>query len=201
MRAPALFAVSAAAAAAYVAISARVREPSVRRKDAERRRAVLEHASEGAKRFAEITGHIGKWYVLVPMTLTAAVPLARRRRFAAASTLPLVAVAATTASSVLDHAHDHRTPPPGKGDPSAQSYPSGHALETTAVAIAASWIAAREDLVPPAIMVPIAAIASMISGLGRLVLDRHWATDSAAGYLAGVALGTACAGAYELARD
>jgi membrane-associated phospholipid phosphatase len=160
----------------------------------------LDHASRRAKRVAEITGHIGKWYTLVPLTLVAAVPLARRRRLAAAATLPMSAVAATTASSVLDHLHDHRTPPPGKGDPSAQSFPSGHALETTAVAITASWIAAREDAVSPAITAPVAAIASAISGLGRLALDRHWTTDSAAGYLAGIALGTACAGAYELAR-
>ncbi|HUQ01930.1 MAG TPA: phosphatase PAP2 family protein [Kofleriaceae bacterium] len=118
-------------------------------------------------------------------------------------TIAGVAISAAGLGPILDRVHAHRTPPPGKArkEPDAQTFPSGHALETTAVALAAAWIVARERLAPVAVVVPVAAALALVSGLGRLVLDRHWVTDSAAGYLGGLALGALTAGAYEVARD
>ena len=68
------------------------------------------------------------------------------------------------------------------------------------MSLVVAWILARERLAPRAVVAPAAVAASAISGVGRLILDRHWTTDSIAGYLAGIALGTACAGGYEVAR-
>ena len=61
----------------------------------------------------------------------------------------------------------------------------------------ASWVLAREAIAPAVVLMPAAVAASLISGLGRLILDRHWPTDSLAGYSAGLALAATCAAAYE----
>ncbi|HEU4537107.1 MAG TPA: phosphatase PAP2 family protein, partial [Polyangiaceae bacterium] len=74
------------------------------------------------------------------------------------------------------------------------------ALEPTAAVITGAYVLVREGVASPWVAVPV-ALAWAGTALGRLVLDRHWVSDSLGGYLAGVALGTACAGAYELARD
>lgn len=75
---------------------------------------------------------------------------------------------------------------------------TGHIGKTTAVAITSAWVLAREGIASGWGTAPAAAALAAVSGLGRLVLDRHWSTDSAAGYCAGIALGCACAGAYEV---
>jgi membrane-associated phospholipid phosphatase len=198
-----LFATSAAATAGYLVLSRFVRRGATRDDDVRTRREILKHATPRAKRLAEATGHIGKWYTHVPAAALGAGLLVKERRHAAGATIAGVSLAAAALSRVLDRVHDHRTPPPGKTrlEPDAQSYPSGHSIETTAATIATAWVLARERVAPRAMLAPIAAVASLIAGLGRLVLDRHWFTDTAAGYCAGIALGTACAGAYELSAS
>lgn len=197
-----LFSTAAAAIGAYVLVSSAVERGKTRRDDAKARRKIVRHSSKRAKRLAETTGHIGKWYTHVPAAAVGATALALTGHGRAAIAVGSISAAAAAASRILDRVHDHRTPPPGKLaiDPDAQSYPSGHALETTSVALASAWILAREQIVPAAIGFPIAALASVISGVGRLALDRHWMTDSAAGYCAGIALASTCAGVYELAK-
>ena len=154
-----------------------------------------------AKSLAEATGHVGKWYTHVPVSLVGGAIMALRKRYAAGAAIAGSSLLAAGISRTLERVHDHRTPPPGKHDPEAQSYPSNHALETTATALTSSWVLARERVAPGAATAPIAIAISLVSGLGRLVLDKHWSTDSLAGYLAGIALGAACAGGYELATS
>ena len=196
-RALGLFTTSAAATAGYLAVSFLVESGRTRRKDARARKKTLEHATPRAKRLAETTGHVGKWYMHVPLSVVGGLLLAKRGRYAAATSIAGSSLLAATLSRALERAHDHRTPPPGK-KPTKQSYPSNHAMETTATSLTSSWVLARERVAPSAATAPLAVLASLVSGLGRLVLDRHWSTDSIAGYLAGIALGSACAGGYEL---
>lgn len=193
-----LFGASATATLGYAAVSTLVARRKTSHEDGQARREILKHASKRARTLAEATGHIGKWYTLVPLALLGAGALARKRRYAAAATIATASIAAAAISPVLDRVMKFRAPPPGK-ERTKQSFPSGHALETTTVSVAAAWALAREGIVPGWVIAPVAIAASAISGLGRLVLDRHWSTDSAAGYCAGLALGCACAGAYELA--
>lgn len=202
MQARTLFAISAAATGAYVLLSDRVRRGKTTWFDAKARGVTRKVSSQRAEKLAEATGHIGKWYAHVPLALAGAGMLVRGKRPAAGSLVAASSLAAASLSPVLDRVHKKRTPPPGKLriDPLAQCYPSGHALETTAVAITSAYVLAREHLAPSAAVAPIAALASAVSGIGRLLMDRHWTTDAVAGYLAGIALGCACAGAYELAR-
>jgi undecaprenyl-diphosphatase len=100
---------------------------------------------------------------------------------------------------VLDRVMKRRAPPPERHEPSKASYPSGHALQTSAVAVATSYVLLREGVAPRWSVAPL-GLASLAAGAGRLLLDRHWTSDVAGGYLAGVSLGATCAGIYELGR-
>jgi undecaprenyl-diphosphatase len=92
-----------------------------------------------------------------------------------------------------------RLPPRERGEPWEQSYPSGHALETSALAVTSGYVLIREELATPWAGSPL-SLASLASGLGRLWLDRHWTSDLLGGYCAGISFGATCAGIYELAR-
>jgi membrane-associated phospholipid phosphatase len=193
-----LFGASALATLGYAIISRQVAENKTWDEDLKAREKIVEHSTKDAKKAAQATHHIGKWYTLVPLGLAAGLALASKGKVVAGATVAAVSIAAPTASSVLDRVMKWRKPPPGKPNQENTSYPSGHALETTAVSVATAWILARERIATGWILGPLAAALAAISGLGRLVMDRHWTTDSAAGYCAGIALGCASAGVYEI---
>ena len=148
---------------------------------------------------ARATTPLGKWWAQVPLSLTAARRLQRAGRGAGALTLVGTAVGAALLSVGLDKLLRHRLPPPERGEPSEQSYPSGHALQTSALAIATGYVLQREGLARGWSVAPL-GMASVAAGAGRLFLDRHWTTDVLGGYCAGVAFGATCAGIYELSR-
>jgi len=145
------------------------------------------------------TTPLGKWWAYLPPSLATAKKLQSQGRTAAAATLAATAVSAGVVAVLLDHSLKHRGPPPERHQPSKQSYPSGHALQTSAVAVATSYVLLREGLAPRWSVAPL-GVASLAAGAGRLLLDRHWTSDVIGGYLAGVSLGATCAGIYERSR-
>lgn len=189
-----------ASVAGYLVVSRRVAKRETRDEDAQARDAIRSHVSKRAEKLAEVTGHIGKWYVHVPLAVLGGGALAWHGRLSAGAALATVSLGAAALSPLLDRVHAHHAPPPGKHDPSKQSFPSGHALETTAVGATAAYLLARERLVPAWIGGPAALVLALVSGVGRLVLDRHWISDSAAGYLGGVAVASVATTAYEASR-
>ncbi len=70
---------------------------------------------------------------------------------------------------------------------------------TAAVSIA--YVLAREGRADAWIAAPAALALPILSGAGRVYLDRHWASDVVGGLLAGVSVAAACAAAYELGPD
>jgi undecaprenyl-diphosphatase len=112
-----------------------------------------------------------------------------------------VAATATVAAllpKVLDRTLQRRLPPVERHDPSKQSYPSGHALQASAMALTTGYVLYREGVGPRWLGAPL-GLAALGAGAGRLLLDRHWTSDVIGGYCAGVALGAAAAGLYERA--
>ena len=57
----------------------------------------------------------------------------------------------------------------------------------------------RESLVRPAVAFPLALLYPVVSAGGKLIEDRHWASDVLGGSLAAVAVAAASLAAYELA--
>ncbi len=193
-----LFGTAVTAALGFGAITELVRRRATWRVDQKVHEKLTHLDSRTVTIAGKLSGPLGKWYGHAPLALAAARKLHRERRTAGALTVAATSAAASMLSKALDHVIPKRVPPPGNR-PDKQSYPSGHTFETTAVAISAGYVLTRERLLRPWAVAPL-ALASLASGASRLVLDRHWASDLLAGYCAGIALGAASAGAYELAR-
>jgi undecaprenyl-diphosphatase len=141
---------------------------------------------------------LGKWWGHIPPSLITANRLYHRGRATAAVTVAATSVAAALLPKLLDRLLPHRFPPFERHEPSKHSYPSGHALQTSALALANGYVLRREGIGPAWAIGPL-SLGSIVAGLGRLLLDRHWTSDVIGGYFAGIALGATSAGCYELA--
>jgi undecaprenyl-diphosphatase len=117
----------------------------------------------------------------------------------AAGAVALSSGVSTVISKGFDSAMKSRRPPPGRHKPSEPSFPSGHSLETTAVALTSAYVLSRERVADPRVAAPLALVIPVVTGVGRLYLDRHWATDVAGGWLAGLSVAACCAALYEAA--
>ncbi len=198
-----LLGTAAAATLAFAAISYAVAQGHTRAFDRRAKRrvhSVRDSGLDGSLRLASTaTTPLGKWWGFLPPVLVTAAKLGRSRRRAAAITVASAAFGAAALPPLLDRAVRRRSPPPERHEPSKQSYPSGHALRSSALAIAVGYVMNRERLAPPSWLMPLGSL-SVAAGVGRLLLDRHWTSDVLGGYCAGIALGSACAGVYELSR-
>lgn len=199
-----LFGTAALSALAFGAVSLAVARGKTSRFDrrAKRRVHVLRVDSKHPKALRNValgTTPLGKWWAYVPPSLITAGRLQQRGRTVAALTVAGTAISAALLPKLLDRVAKRRLPPPERHEPSKQSYPSGHALQTSAMAVSTGYVLLREGLGPRWSVAPL-GLASLAAGAGRLLLDRHWTSDVLGGYLAGVALGATCAGVYELRR-
>lgn len=205
LRASLLFGVAGLASLGFGMVAAAVSRGKTTRMDRRAKRLVHQVRGAGARgstlqRAALSTTPLGKWWAYVPPALSTAARLYQRGRRQAALTIAGTAVATALAPAVLERLVEHRFPPPERHEPSKQSFPSGHALQTSAMALGTTYVLSREGELAPVAALP-ATLGSLAAGAGRLLLDRHWLSDVIGGYLAGVALGATCAGFYELTAD
>jgi membrane-associated phospholipid phosphatase len=199
----ALFGVAALGAVGFALTTAAVARGLTAKLDKRAKRAVHEARGRGARASglrgaALATTPIGKWWAYLPPSLWTALRLQRQGRTAGAMTIAATATFAALLPEVLDHTLRRRLPPFERHEPSKQSYPSGHALQTSAMALTTGYVLSREGVGPRWAGAPL-GLASLSAGAGRLLLDRHWSSDVIGGYCAGMALGGAAAGLYELA--
>jgi membrane-associated phospholipid phosphatase len=199
---PVLWSISALSAAAFIVVSRQVS----RRRTAGRDRLVREELRERRRPVGEAAAHatnpLGKEWFHLPAAMALSLYVARKGSSdgKAGAFAPVVAsAAAEVLSRALDRLPPHRRPPAGHPNPHKPSFPSGHALETTAVAGASAYVLARENLASAPAAFGTAAGLSLASTLGRLYLDRHWASDAVAGIALGVSVAAACAALYEVA--
>jgi membrane-associated phospholipid phosphatase len=200
-----LFGVAALGAVGFALTTAAVARGLTAKLDRRAKRSVHEargrgERASGLRGAALATTPIGKWWAYLPPSLSTALRLQLQGRTAAAMTIAATATLAAVLPRVLDHTLPRRSPPFERHEPSKQSYPSGHALQTSAMALTTGYVLYREGVGPRWTAAPL-GLASLGAGAGRLLLDRHWASDVIGGYCAGVALGGAAAGLYELAAD
>ena len=72
------------------------------------------------------------------------------------------------------------------------SYPSGHTTGTTALAVTAARILARQGLISRRRAALIGLGAPIVMGIYRLIDDEHWATDVFGGWLLGASIALTC---------
>ncbi|MCA1558830.1 MAG: phosphatase PAP2 family protein [Acidobacteria bacterium] len=148
---------------------------------------------------AQASGPLGKEYLHLPVAVALGFAL-RQRGMGWRAGVPVAAsIVSEALNRVVTHTLHIRVVPPGhperyKGKP---SFPSGHALETSAVALTSAYVLAREKLAPAALAFAVAGLLAAASSVGRLYLDRHWVSDAVGGSLLGIAVATACSAAYE----
>jgi membrane-associated phospholipid phosphatase len=187
-----------AASAGFVSVAWAIAARRTRQADGEVRMHLQEVREGVGDEVAAATNPLGKEWLHFPLAAGLTALLGWRGLAWRYAVLPsLASAAAETLSRALDRVPPHRTPPPGHPNPQKPSFPSGHALETTAVALTCAYVLAREDLVPPTAAFSGAAVLAALSSGGRLYLDRHWISDTAGGTLAGLAIASGCAALYE----
>jgi membrane-associated phospholipid phosphatase len=148
---------------------------------------------------ATASGPLGKEYLHFPAAVVVGLGL-RQHGLGLRAAVPVAAsVVSEIMNRVVTKTIHIRVVPPKHPEYAERkpSFPSGHALEATAVAFTCAYVLAREDLVPAVPAFAAAALVSAASSGGRLLLDRHWVSDAIGGSLLGVAVWTACGAAYE----
>ncbi|MGI9077960.1 MAG: phosphatase PAP2 family protein [Gemmatimonadaceae bacterium] len=165
----------------------------VRARFPKRRRRITRQVASGI-------GPIGKPWGHGSAALAAALYMHRKRGLVPAATILACSTLGMIASRAFEVTLRHRQPPPGRHSPSEPSFPSGHSLETAATSGILAYVLSREQLADPRFATAAALCIPGLSGLGRIYLDRHWATDVGGGWLAGLTLAAVCAAMYEHAR-
>jgi undecaprenyl-diphosphatase len=143
---------------------------------------------------------LGKWYGQTPISALTAAAVWRARGPRSAVSIAAASASAASLAWLLEQTMRPRKPPPARHSPTEPSFPSGHALQTAAVAWTTAYVLVREGIASPRGAVPLALALPAASGLVKLWRDRHWFTDVLGGYLLGAALAASAAAGHELAR-
>jgi membrane-associated phospholipid phosphatase len=212
-RAAILFGASAIASATFVAMAAasakRATVSADNRIHDRMRRRMKGRASKAAKSTAPVVDKGGKWWIYTPVAFACAVAVlaaprytrrGRRGRRAGAAAILLVPAMATAMSKGFDRWLPQPRVGRRKRPADRPVFPSGHGFRAAAVALTTGYVVAREGIAPPAISLTVAGVAPVIVGLGRLVREKHLASDTIGGWLAGTAVAATLAGTYELTR-
>jgi undecaprenyl-diphosphatase len=143
---------------------------------------------------------LGAWPALTAVVVLVFIWCARRRDWLAAWVLVGVATGAGVLNFALKQAFERPRPElfHEVTNPLSYSFPSGHAMASTAIYGMVAFIVARER--PGSRWVPFvaAAVLVLLIGVSRVFLGVHWVTDVLAGFAGGMFALLAGAAALEL---
>ena len=66
--------------------------------------------------------------------------------------------------------------------------------------LAVAYVGMRERRTPAAVTALAATVVPLVTAGGRMLEEKHWATDVLGGYLAGIAAAATCLACYEGVR-
>ena len=195
---PAILIASAAGSAlAFVALAREVKRRELKETDVAARDQVQANRTVAGDKAAHTASSLGSERVHGPIAVGVSLYL-WRKGVGAASLLPVVASTVTVATSeMFEQLTGWQGPPPGHPKQHEASFPSGHALETSALGLTSAYILAREQLAPAAPALAAVAAISIATTASRIYLDRHWLSDAAGGWLLGIATAATLCAAYE----
>ena len=167
------------------------------RLDARIRRRVLAGTTPRRRKIALTIG--GPGYPGIYFPATALLIAALRRRGASGSdALILASLGGWATHRFIKLFANRRRPRTMRGRSNEyEAFPSGHTSATTAIAITASYVLARQKLVPIPTAVAIGALVPATIGATRVLSDEHWATDVLGGWLGGIGVAALAAMAFE----
>ncbi len=199
-----------------VASSRRLTEPL----DEAVREAAATPRRHPVRQAATAVGSLGKWWAYVPASagiaawlLTESMREAARRgprrrprvpdrdAAAGAGAIVLAGVLAAVAGPAFDRWLPQPPAPPGHASRRDPVFPSGHTFGPGTVALAAAYVLARQGRARGGVAYPLAAAVPLLFAGGRLMEERHWASDVAGGYLASLMLAGSALAAFEALRD
>jgi len=193
-----LIILSAAALLGFAATTRAVARRQTGEADSEAREGLQSLRTEVVDQGARGAGPIGKEWLHAPVSGVLSLLLWTRGAGGVQACVPLLASCTSELLNRLVEARLHiRAVPPGHPEKGKPSYPSGHAMETTAVALASAYALSRERLISAPAAFAVAVVLSVVSSAGRLFLDRHWLSDAVGGTLLGLSTAAACAAVYE----
>ena len=192
----------------FVALSTAVATRSTSRFDRALRPRLKLNKGRALRRGADALAPLGKWYATMPAAagLSAWVLAhdgrngARRAPRAGAAAIVCASAIAAGAAKVFDRTLPQPPPPPGHRSRTKPVYPSGHALVTGAPAITAAYVLRREGMIGPRAALAAGVLIPLVSAGGKVVEEKHWASDVLGGALAASAVACACMAAYEASR-
>lgn len=202
-----LLATAVGAAAGFALITRAVARRGAGRVDRKVHDETTIREDHPARKVAEAVHPVGKWWTYVPAAALAGtyVLLSRDERPEMPSRLfgTAAILVAATAAAALNETFDELLPqpvaPPGRPTPDHPVFPSGHAFGTSAVALSAAYVLAREGLARVSLVVPVAIAIPLCSSVGRLLEEKHWISDIVAGHLGAITLASSTLALYELA--
>jgi len=153
---------------------------------------------------------LGKWWSYVPAASLMSLylietaspkPHKRRSAIAGAEAMMLSALGAALLSQVFDRVLPQPPAPPGHRRKRKPVFPSGHAFGPGAIGWTAAYVFSREGRVQPGLAAVPAVLYPALMVSGKLVEEKHWASDALGGLLAALALSASSAALYEIRRD
>ena len=197
MRWMVVLSVSAAAVTTFAAIAEEVVERDTAWFDNAVQMFVLAHQSQTLHFVFATFTWAGSSLLLGPVAAGMALWLWRRAGRRAASVAALAAATSMLAMLALKSIF-HRVRPMGAAEYAhmGYSFPSGHSMNSMAIAVTLAYVLAREKLAPRR-GIAVAVLFSLFVGMSRVYLGVHWATDVLGGWAVGLAVAAGCSAFYE----
>ena len=177
----------AAAASLFVLMAVPSTRDAVQSIDDAVRRAAVAAEWGPAVDLAKVLNVLGSGLVTIPIRIAVALWLGFRRRFEALTVWVMAIAISEPALTILKSAYGRARPPGSLVKTTGFSFPSGHAVAGTVIALSLVIVFVRVGAARRNLEI-LAAVFVFLMALSRVYVRAHWLTDAAAGVALGAAV-------------